>query len=122
MFFKKKTPICLHKHKDFPWYVAISEYEHGGYTHRYKVDVVEPYVCVHCGRRQNIVLIQYSDIMSKGEADNIAERLKEKYSDHIQDRAIVEDMVNDAILVDQQYLRFYEMVKSGKIELPKLEL
>ena len=122
MLFKKKTPVCLHKHKDFPWYVAISKYEHGGYTYRYKVDVVEPYVCVHCGRRQDIVLIQYSDIMSKGEADNIAEKLKEKYSDYIQDRAIVEDMVNDTILVDQQYLRFYEMVKRGKIELPELKL
>lgn len=122
MFFKKKAVVCLHKYKDFPWYIEVSRYENDSGNYRYKVDVVEPYVCVHCGRRQDIVLFRSSGIYSKSEADNIAEKFREKYAGHIQDRAIVEDMVNDTILVDQQYLRFHDMVKNGKIELPKLEL
>jgi len=69
-----------------------------------------------------MVLAQYIDFYDKKSADKAANAIKIEYADHIQDKAIVEDMVNDTILVDQQYLKFYEMVKNGRIDLPELKL
>lgn len=129
MLFKKKSnkpektaKTCFHKYKDFPWYVAVTNYYKDSFSERWRVDIVEPYVCVHCGDRKDMVLAQYIDFYDKKSADKAANAIKIEYADHIQDKAIVEDMVNDTILVDQQYLKFYEMVKNGRIDLPELKL
>jgi len=118
----KKAKECVHKYKDFPWFTCTKKYYSPNGDSGYEVRIVEPYVCIHCGNRVDKILSSYGGFTYKTDADKAADKLALQYSDYIKDKCIVEDMVNDLVLVDKQYLKYYEMVKNGKIELPKLEL
>lgn len=123
MFWKRKNrnTNCNHKYKDFPWYVTIESVYPNGYE-RYRVSILEPYVCIHCGNRINKELAHYGDYSLVSSAQECKDMVCKKFSKHIMEEAVVEDMINDTILVDQQYLKYYELIKSGKIESPKLEI
>ena len=65
-FFKRKEPEpeiiiqelpkeCSHKWRDFPWYM---EYDYDTNTGSLKVGIYEPYVCIHCKKRENVTLYQ----------------------------------------------------------------
>jgi len=128
-FFKKKVqseppkiqepPKCTHKFKDFPWYV---EYRYYTYEKRFKIVVYEPYVCVLCGKRIDKELYRYESSGTKKEADELNEAIHGKYSDKIEDRVLIEDEINDLQLVDREYLKFYEMIKTGKFHPIELKL
>ena len=120
MFFNRKKnknknppppPPCNHKWKDFPWYIESSLFDNGNFL----VEIIEPYVCIYCKKQKNIVLkkITRSNI-TRSRADELICELEEKYKDHIKDEAIVNDMINDMILVDREYLRLYEEVVNNK--------
>lgn len=126
-FFKKKVqpeivqepPRCTHKFKDFPWYVESSYYP---YEKRFKVVVYEPYVCVLCGKRIEKELYRHESSGTKKDADTLKEAIEEKYGDKIEDRVLIEDEINDLQLVDREYLKFYEMIKTGKFHPIELKL
>lgn len=97
---------CQHKYKDFPWY-AEGKYDYN--TKVLDVSVKEPYVCIHCGHRKDVVLDHFSRIFDDfAEAEKFYEDFQDsKYTGKIQPRIVVEDMINDMVLVDQQYLDIY---------------
>ena len=96
---------CNHKYKDFPWYTE------GKYSYETKVldlSVKEPYVCIYCGHRKDVVLDHFVRIFYDLEkAEEFYESYQNRYPDNIQPKPVVEDMINDMVLVDQQYLDFY---------------
>lgn len=103
-------PPCNHKWKDFDWYLT---YDIIGRSLKYQI--YEPYVCIHCKKRKDISLesgtattSSYKDAL---ETLNI---IKERYP-KIKDRAIVEDEINDAQLVDREYLKYASMVMGVKL-------
>ena len=104
-------PPCNHKWKDFPWYINSTLFDNG----KFLIEIIEPYVCIYCKKQKNIVLkkITRSNITRSGANEFICE-LEEKYKDYIKDKAIVNDMINDMILVDREYLRLYEEVVNNK--------
>lgn len=104
-------PPCNHKWKDFPWYINSTLFDNG----KLLVEIIESYVCIYCKKQKNIVLkkITRSNITRSGANELICE-LKETYKDYIKDEAIVNDMINDMILVDREYLRLYEEVVNNK--------
>ena len=101
-----KPVECRHHWKDFPWYYEATYYS----DHRkLEAKLVEPYVCIHCKERKNISLRTYSSVdVSYNEAKKFIDEWERKYSDHIEDRAIVEDMIHDMQLVDREYLAIVE--------------
>lgn len=104
--FKRKPKECKHKYKDFPWFIAL-ERDERSILERYRLKVVEPYVCLLCKQRIDVVLSCVSNV----DIDDIDEKIKSiknRYKDKIEERAVVEDMVNDCQLVDKSFLESYE--------------
>ena len=97
---------CQHKYRDFPWYTD------GTYNYDTKVldvSVIEPYVCIHCGHRKNVVLDHFCRIFEEfGEAEKFYDDFQDgEYTNMIEKKAVVEDMINDMVLVDRQYVDIY---------------
>lgn len=113
--FRKKAEVpkvieprpCQHKYKDFPWYVE-GKYDYN--TCLETIHVIEPYVCILCGHRKDVILDTVSRYYSQFEdAEKFYENFRNNvaYAEKIKPRAIVEDMINDMSLVDQKYLDIY---------------
>lgn len=106
--FKKKIPSaqpiepppCNHKYKDFPAYLV--------YTYRDRslnLKIQEPYVCIYCKKRKYITLVEHNvSGISKEESGAIIKQAEREYQSILKPQGIVEDMVNDFIMVDRQYL------------------
>ena len=105
-------PACSHKYRDFHWYV-----EGTVYSTNFNMKLVEPYVCVWCGHRKNIVLQEfYQECQNpRHEMVEITKSLIDTYGDRIQPRALVEDEINDMQLVDRDYLRALAVIHPEKL-------
>jgi len=104
--FKRKPKECKHKYKDFPWFISL-ERDERSILERYRLKVVEPYVCLLCKKRTDVVLSCVANVDMDNMNDKIKE-LKDRYKGKIEERAIVEDMVSDCQLVDKSFLESYE--------------
>ena len=101
-----KPVECRHHWKDFPWYYEATYYSD---SHRLEAKLIEPYVCIHCKERKNVVLKEHARVnISYDDANDVIEEWREKYKDHMEDRAIIEDMIHDTQLVDREYLAIVE--------------
>lgn len=115
-FGKNKRPIesdpilppekkCNHKFQDFPWFLTWDlQYN------KYIIKVIEPYVCIFCGERQNKVLSSYTGTNYK-EGEKLLNELHNRFDNHIKYQEEVEDMINDMILVDPEYLKWYHLLR-----------
>lgn len=118
LFFKNKNKKeteeaqCCHKYKDFPWYIESNIYHHDNRKIiDYEIYLIEPYVCIKCHDRKNITLntmegkyTTYEKYLEQLQA------VQEKYKDHIKERPEIEDMINDMIFVDKEYLDLYDQI------------
>lgn len=102
---------CKHKYRDFPWYIEASHFTGRYGTTRYEINIIEPYVCVFCGDRQNKVLKHIERFGSYGECEETVNSIQKVYADHIQDKVLVEDAIADLQLVDRDYLRALAIIK-----------
>lgn len=120
-----EPPVCRHHWKDFKWYVEACftpwTYGKGG---QLDVKIIEPYVCIHCKERQDKILAQKSyDVSSKKEAAEYVDEYIERFKDHIEDKAIINDQIADFQLVDREYLMYYEQLMRLKHNPPlKIEV
>lgn len=106
---------CNHKWKDFDWYV---DGNYNGQTLLFKV--YEPYVCVICHERKDVLLFkQVTQHKTMKGANEWAENFVEK-TPQIKARAEIEDAINDFIMVDREYLNILEGLRNGKNDIPKL--
>lgn len=118
---EKVIPTCDHKWKDFPWYMSGKYY----YETRYAtLQIIEPYVCIHCKERKDVVLHTITRAnYSQDDVKAFLDTMNELYGEYCKPRPIVEDMINDMQLVDREYLKFAELIHTTrKGELPKLEI
>ena len=113
-FAKKKVPVaspepvekkCEHKFQDFPWFLTW-DLQYNKYT----IKVIEPYVCIFCGERQDKILASYIGTNYK-EGEKLLIQLRSRFDKHIKYQEEVEDMINDMILVDPEYLKWYHLLK-----------
>lgn len=110
---KNSGKLCNHKWKDFNWYIDATYFPED--NNRLEIKVVEPYVCIFCKQRKDVILTNYNTIVdSQSNAVKICDKLKEQYKGKISDRAFVEDEINDMILVDREYLDLYEQITHTK--------
>ena len=114
---EKQKPIaikCEHKWKDFPWYVSAMYCEDTG---NFELKIIEPYVCIHCKERKDVVLHSISRAnYSWKDAVKLLEECDEKYGEYCEERPIVEDMIHDMQLVDSQYLKIAESLHPEKFD------
>ena len=120
-FWKKKKPVeepksipleCHHKYRDFPWYI---ESVYNQTYKEYKVEIIEPYVCVFCGKRNNVTLCSIERYGTRKEAAEVIEAMQQTYGDNIRPRAFIENDIHDMQLVDRDYLRALAIVKPGAL-------
>lgn len=110
--FKLEIPQLPHEHvwKDMPWYMG-TYYSGTNHTAGYKV--VEPYICITCGERKNVVLeeMEWSNISSEDREKEYT-AVRKRYKRYLKPRAIVEDMINNILLVkDPNYLDTVEVMR-----------
>lgn len=120
-FFKRKNrkqitssaTECQHLWKDFPWYIE-GEFNDNKSQTEYNIFIYEPYVCVKCKERKDIVL---NKVYGKGiyaTHEGFKEKfndLRKKYADYCLDKVIIEDMINDFQMVDRRALRWLGYMK-----------
>ena len=116
---------CNHKWQDFPWYMQATYYED---TRKFEIKLIEPYVCVHCKERKDVILHHLErDNYSWDDAEKLVDDCWVKYGKYCKDRPIIEDMIHDMQLVDRQYLEILKNLHPEKFdelmdeELPKLK-
>lgn len=119
-FFRKKNKpsVCNHKWKDFPWYPV---YGQDRSTWKYYFRIYEPYVCIKCKERQDKLLLSVTTD-SLEERDRALREYKQKYKDKMLDLVEVEDMVQDEILVDREYLKLLEQFENPSDRFSGLDL
>ena len=97
-------PPCLHTWVDFPWYLKHN-YDgsiKGDYRGESTLILCEPYVCIHCQKRKDVELYRERQTgLTLTEHLKKMEEWNELYKDHLKPKPIVEDMINDAIMVDK---------------------
>lgn len=109
-----------HMWRDFPPYISFT-WEGNG---RGNIEIIEKYVCTLCHKTTTKTLesLKYADYKRDLFFKDLEETQK-KYKDFIKPRAIVEDMVNDAIMVDRQKLKFWDQLHAPeKSEKEPIEL
>lgn len=105
-------PEVPHEHiwKDMPWYMEI---EYNGTQNTAKYEIIEPYICITCGERKNVVLEKQSwQNISSTDRDEEYEKIKKEYKKYLKPRAVVEDMINNILLVkDPERLAMLEEMR-----------
>lgn len=103
-----KPKECAHTWRDFDWYL-VSEWHY--YTNRpkygyYRFKIIEPYVCCLCKIRENHVIDrEYAENVTEEDFHAKQNEIKEKYKEHLKDRAIVEDQIRDMQKnIDREFL------------------
>lgn len=111
-----KQSRCAHKYRDFHWYIEGECQIHP--VRKFKIQIIEPYVCVWCGNRKNMILQTVSregDLASEKAMIEATKSLLNTYEDKIRPRAYVEDEINDMQLVDRDYLRALALLHPEKL-------
>lgn len=106
---------CQHRWRDYDWYLLYETSKNGML---FKYEIVEPYVCIHCGERKNVSLEKGTIELQNGETcESIQMKFMKRYP-KLKDKPVVEDEINDAILVDREYLRIADYLR-GNVDIEK---
>ena len=107
-----EIPVLPHEHvwKDMPWYMEV-EYNGSHKTASYAI--IEPYICVTCGARENKTLERETwQNIDSSTRDEYYAKIHKKYRKYLRPRAVVEDMINNILMVkDPEYLDMIEVMR-----------
>lgn len=100
---------CNHKYQDFPPFIFYNWSD--GNPGTYSIRIIESYVCPYCKERIDKTLEEHKGTSSNAEedAEKIINNLKKKHPE-IREKFEVEDMINDFILVDREYMYWYHIL------------
>ena len=109
-----KSPCEMFGHtwRDFP---PVLEFSWSGKAEKSTIEIIETYVCTCCHQRQEKKLLSraYTGYDQDYFFDQVREYKKE-YKDLIKPEAVVEDMIQDAIMVDRQKLKFWDKLHAAE--------
>ena len=105
-----ESPPHEHTWKDMPWYME-TDYSGSNKTASYKI--IEPFICVTCGKRENKILETQSWSNIDAETrEKMYEEIRKRYRKYMRPRAVVEDMINNILMVkDPEYLAMVEQMR-----------
>lgn len=105
-------PEIKHEHtwKDLPWYMEV---EYNGAKNTAQYEIIEPYICITCGERKNVVLEKSAwQNISSSDRDEKYKEIYKRYKKYLKPRAVVEDMINNILLVkDPEHLEMVENIR-----------
>ena len=108
--------IFGHTWKDFPPYLEYN-YRQG---EECNIKIIESYVCICCKQRVNETIGQRTIIsFSRDSFFKEVNCIKNKYKKFLKPRAIVEDMIHDAIYVDREKLEAWERLHGNTTQEKK---
>ena len=116
MIAELSKPYCQQKghkceYRDFPPYIEY-HWESDG---RGSIEMKEKYVCLYCHKIETKILsIWKFTNCNLTEFNQAIDQTKKEYKNFIKPKAIVEDMVNDAIMVDRQKLEIWDNLHAPK--------
>lgn len=115
-------PICQqkggrHLWRDFPPFLI---YNWAGKDGDSKISIKEKYACCYCGQVETKILESwlYTGYERK-DFDKEVEKMEAKYKDILQPVAVVEDMVQDAVMLDRRKLQMWDSIHLPKEEVPQ---
>lgn len=105
-----KTPCELghHLYRDFP-----PTLRWGYFSNKYSIKMIETYVCVMCGKRVDKEIAYTAWEGRAPTQDEVNEKIaeyKKDYKDLLEKPGVVEDMIQDAILVDRERLKYWDSI------------
>lgn len=97
-----------HNWRDFPPFL---EFGWRGKSDDSIIQIKEYYVCTCCHKKQTKILLsrRYRGYDQEYFFNQVKE-FQTEYKDFLKPEAVVEDMVNDAIMVDRQKLKFWDQL------------
>ena len=109
---KSPCEIFGHNWRDFPPYL---EFSWNGKSQESFITIKECYICTCCHKLQEKSLLSRS---YKGYSEdhffNQIKEYKEEYKDLLKPEAVVKDMIQDAIMVDRQRLKYWDSLHADK--------
>lgn len=107
-----KTPCEMFGHlwQDFPWIMEDS-YDRNR-TYESHIEIIEPYVCRICHEIKNVKIGSFYESCKRTEHDEKKKRISEEYANYLKPVPIVNDMIQDAILVDREKLQIWNNLKN----------
>ena len=96
-----------HKWKDYNWILECDVNED-----IVEYSIVEPYVCVKCGKRKNVKLQTGKISLANRTLEDVIMSLNEIYPE-IKPTAEVQNAINDDIHVDREYLKWDDFLHKG---------
>ena len=102
-----KPKVCRHQWKDFPWYYKATYFTA---QQTLKAKIIEPYVCIHCKERKDVILKEINTQISYEDAKKQIDTWRNDYKDYMMDETIINDMIADMQLVDREYLALAEAI------------
>ena len=130
IWFKKKEPEvapqsppeikheCFHKWKDFDWYIDFIYNRYSGRPYgQTEIKIIEPYVCVLCGKREDKILMRYyNDAISEEDARKQLRKITDEHKSFLKSRLQIEDEIADMQHhVDREYLQIMEKLYPHKL-------
>lgn len=118
-----KPPECNHKFRDYDWYIEYTNEIKAGGIQCLKYQIYEPYVCIRCHKREDMMLENGTrSLLPSEKFKDVLNDIQTTYP-RIRNRAEIEDQINDDIKVDREYLKWADFL-AGKIGSPsgKIEL
>ena len=126
-------PICQRKNgnhmwRDFPPYLT---YKWNGPKNQSVISIIEKYVCVFCHEIKVKTLEEWTyQYYPQKDFFEELESYEKKYKNLLKPRVIVEDMINDAIMVDRQKLQMWDQLHAAEppikekfeLQIPKREM
>lgn len=96
-----------HLYRDFPATISWKTGRNGF------IEINEAYVCVYCGHRETRTLQHVTyDNLSNSELQEEVKRIETEYKDLIKPKPIVEDMIEDARMLDRRKLQAWDSIHS----------
>ena len=102
---------CSHKWKDFDWYIDFIYNRYYGQLYgQTEIKIIEPYVCVLCGKREDKQLMcYYNDKISEEDARKQLREITDEHKSFLKSRLQIEDEIADMQHhIDREYLQIME--------------
>lgn len=99
-----------HTWKDMPWYMTIM---YDGERKTASYSIIEPYICIKCGEREDKLLEKntWQNISPEAREEEY-KKVQKRYKDYLKPRAVVEDMINNILMVkDVKHLEMMEKMQ-----------
>lgn len=116
-----ENPKCSHKWVDFDLYFLESYkplQSTSGEYRSFKWEIIEPYVCCWCKKRDNVILAQQTGEIYTNQYNDALKAFITPYQERLKPKGLVEDQIQDMLhCIDREYLTIVASMYPEKLGL-----